>query len=137
MAGTKPGRSRPSLFTSGGANNGRISSQKNMNSGEEVLYTHDSLNRLSSAVTSAASDQVTTPWGDNYSYDGFGNLYQKTVTKGSAPTLSVNVDPATNRVTGSGYIYDANGNTGGVYGGAGYGYDGENRLFSTESTARD
>ena len=47
-----------------------------------------------------------------YSYDGCGNLYQKAVIKGSAPALSVNVDATTNRLTGSGYVYDANGNFG-------------------------
>ncbi len=34
----------------------------------------------------------------------------QTVTKGTAPTLSVLVDPATNRITTGGYGYDANGN---------------------------
>jgi len=105
-----------------------------MNSGEQVFYYYDSLNRLTEAITSAASDQTNPPWGDTYTYDGFGNLYQKTVIKGSAPSLSVSVDATTNRVTGSGYIYDANGNTGGVYGGAGYGYDGENRIIETNRT---
>ncbi len=70
-------------------NNGRINSQLNMNSGEQVFYYYDSLNRLTEAITSAASDQTNPPWGDTYTYDGFGNLYQKTVIKGSAPSLSV------------------------------------------------
>ena len=37
----------------------------------------------------------------------FGNLYQKTVTSGSGPSLSVTVNSATNQIAGS---YDANGN---------------------------
>jgi hypothetical protein len=80
-----------------GANNGKISSQKDWISGEEVVYAYDSLNRLISAVTTAASDQVATPWGQGFSYDGFGNLTAKTVLKGSAPTYSAYVDPGTNR----------------------------------------
>jgi RHS repeat-associated protein len=50
-------------------------------------------------------------WGNSYSYDGFGNLTGKTVTKGTAPTLSPIVDSTTNRVRMSGDLgYDANGN---------------------------
>ncbi len=47
--------------------------------GEEVNYTYDSLNRLSRAETTGPR------WGNAYTYDGFGNLTQKTVTKGTAP----------------------------------------------------
>jgi RHS repeat-associated protein len=46
-------------------------------------------------------------------YDGFGNLYQKNVTAGSAPSMSLVVDPTTNRLTnpgGTAFTYDANGN---------------------------
>ncbi len=86
------------------ANNGRITQKKDWVSGEEVSYQYDSLNRLISAETTG------TEWGQSFSYDGFGNLLAQTVTKGSAPTLNVNVDPATNRITTSGYSYDSNGN---------------------------
>ena len=37
-------------------------------------------------------------------------MLAQTVTKGTAPTLSVLVDPATNRITTGGYSYDSNGN---------------------------
>jgi RHS repeat-associated protein len=47
-------------------------------------------------------------WGQAFLYDGFGNLTDKSVTKGSAPVWHGMVDPATNRA--SGYVYDANGN---------------------------
>ncbi len=46
--------------------------------------------------------------GQGFTYDGFGNLTGKSVTKGSAPYLSVGVDATTNRIVG--YQYDANGN---------------------------
>ncbi len=72
--------------------------------GEEVTYQYDSLNRLISAVTTGPE------WGLSFQYDGFGNLTNQTLTKGSAPTLAVAVDPATNRILGSGFTYDANGN---------------------------
>ena len=81
-----------------GTNNGKISAQTEYVSGEQVAYTYDSLNRLISAVTTAQSDQVTTPWGQGFSYDGFGNLTAKTVLKGSAANLSGYVAPETNLV---------------------------------------
>ena len=99
--------------------------------GEEVAYTYDSLNRLISAVTTAASDQVTTPWGQGFNYDGYGNLTAKTVLKGSVPTLSVAVDPTTNRIAGN-YNYDANGNLLTAPTGGGLYYDAENRLIQAQ-----
>ena len=83
-----------------GANNGRMASATV--SGETVQYTYDSLNRLSRAETTGPT------WGQQFVYDGFGNLYQKNVTKGSAPTMSYTVDATTNRLQG--LSYDANGN---------------------------
>ena len=73
-------------------------------SGEEVTYTYDCLNRLIGAMTTGPE------WGNSYTYDGWGNLTAKTVTKGSAPSWSNAVDPATNRLVGQ--LYDAAGNNG-------------------------
>ena len=68
----------------------------------EVRYTYDSLGRLSSAQTTGPA------WGYSYSYDGFGNLLAKNVTKGNPSAgWSGGADPATNRGWGS---FDANGN---------------------------
>jgi len=83
-------------------NNGRITKQKNVISGEEVNYTYDTLNRLLTASTTSAA------WGLSFGYDGFGNKLSQPVTKGSGPTMNVTVDAATNRLVGS--TYDANGN---------------------------
>ncbi len=91
-------------------NNGQITQFRDGVSGEQVSYGYDSLNRLISASASSGA------WGQSFTYDGFGNLLQKTVTQGSAPTLSVAVDPATNRMVGQ--SYDANGNL--LYNGAVY-----------------
>ena len=93
-----------------GQNNGRITSAVDGMAGETVNYTYDAVNRLASATATNGS------WGQAFAYDGFGNLTQKTVTVGSAPTLSVGYDPATNHQVGAGY--DGNGNQqvqGGVY----------------------
>jgi hypothetical protein len=56
-----------------------------------------------------------------YTYDGFGNLLTKAVTKGSATTLNLTVDPLTNRVTNSGVTYSPSGEQ---LGGLGYDVDG-------------
>jgi len=98
-------------------NNGQITQFRDGVSGEQVSYGYDSLNRLISASASSGA------WGQSFTYDGFGNLRQKTVTQGSAPTLSVAVDPATNRMVGQ--SYDANGNL--LYNGAVY--DALNRVW--------
>ena len=66
-----------------------------------VSYGYDSLNRLASASSSAG-------WGETFTYDGFGNLTDKTVTSGAAPPLHVTVNPANNRING--YSYDTTGN---------------------------
>jgi RHS repeat-associated protein len=98
-----------------GANNGRIAQSIDGVGGETVNYTYDALNRLATAGATNGT------WGQRFTYDGFGNLTGKAVTAGSAPTLGVSVDPATNRVVGQ--SYDANGNVGG-------GYDVENRMIA-------
>ncbi len=100
-----------------GANNGKISSQKDNLSGETVTYQYDSLNRLISASSSQS-------WSETYGFDAFGNLLSKTPA-GGAPTLSQSVNPATNQIVGQ--TYDSNGNQttgslGTVY------YDAENRI---------
>jgi RHS repeat-associated protein len=104
-------------------NNGKISSMYNAVSGETVTYTYDSLNRLLTANGSG--------WGEQYGFDGFGNLLSKTVTAGSGPSLSQAVNTANNQIVGQ--SYDANGNTttlptnGLTYNPV---YDGENRETS-------
>jgi RHS repeat-associated protein len=85
-------------------NNGQILSQTDALSGETVEYAYDTLNRLISAATTGPQ------WGLSFTYDGFGNRTNQTVTKGSGPSHSVAIDPATNRISTSGYTYDNNGN---------------------------
>jgi RHS repeat-associated protein len=101
-------------------NNGQITQFKDAVSGEQVTYAYDSLNRLISATTASGA------WGQSFGYDGFGNLLQKTVIQGSAPALSVVVDPATNHIVGQ--SYDANGNIVSVAYYGSYYYDSLNRL---------
>jgi RHS repeat-associated protein/uncharacterized repeat protein (TIGR01451 family) len=111
---------------SGTQNNGRItqSTDGTITGGETVVYTYDTLNRLTKAETTSAA------WGEAYAYDGFGNLTTKTATKGTAPTMTAAYDAATNHQTGT--TYDANGNPG--YSGT-FPYDVENHLLQPLTSA--
>ena len=85
-------------------NDGRITHRKDWISGEEVAYLYDTLGRMTSASTTGPE------WGQSFVFDGFGNLTQQVVTKGSAPAMSMTVNAANNRLTGTGISYDAAGN---------------------------
>jgi RHS repeat-associated protein len=93
---------------------------------EDVSYTYDVLGRLTRAETAGAE------WGQGFVYDGFGNLTQKNVVKGSALAMSLVVNGATNRVAG--WTYDANGNVTQSPQGW-YSYDAANRLVWAQSAA--
>lgn len=114
-------------------NDGRITSRKEYVSGEDVTYQYDSLQRLISAMTTHTTG--TAPqWGQGYTYDGFGNMTAQSVTKGSAPTFSLSINAANNRLTN--FTYDANGNMTTMPQGAGtatLAYDVENRLISSSA----
>jgi len=126
-------------YPTNGTNNGKVSSMYNAVSGETITYTYDSLNRLLTANGSG--------WGEEYGFDGFGNLLSKTVTTGSGPSLAVSVNNS-NQITGvSGLSYDANGNENvGSYdaenrmtaaGTMQYGYDAQNRRIWSWAGAKD
>jgi RHS repeat-associated protein len=108
------------------ANDGKITSYKNWQSGEDAQYQYDTLGRLTSAAT------VGPDWGQSYWYDGWGNLLSKTVTKGTATAMSVTADPATNRI--SGLSYDANGNVTNLPAVGTIAYDGRNRQVGPTAT---
>jgi len=100
-------------------------SQTDNISGEQVVHTYDALNRLATAGATNSS------WGQSYGYDGFGNLQNQTVTAGTAPSLSVVYNAATNRQTTD--CADANGNIMGsscVY--PLYSYDVSNRIAAAQ-----
>ena len=103
-------------------NNGQIVSQQDLVSGETIGYQYDSLKRL---VQASATGDPSGSWAQNFGYDGFGNLTDKTST--NAPQLNVAVDWATNRIQ-SFAGYDANGNLTG-YAGDGYSYDLQNHMI--------
>ena len=76
-----------------GANNGRIAKSIDGVTGETVDYTYDVWNRLTKAETEGTTG---VQWGQAYAYDGYGNLTDKTATKGSAPTFHATINPLTN-----------------------------------------
>ena len=102
-------------------NNGQILSAQDVVSGETITYQYDSLKRM---IQASATGDPSGSWSQAMTYDGFGNLTQK--SSNNAPALSVSVDPTTNRIQ-SVAGYDANGNMTG-YAGDLYSYDLRNRM---------
>lgn len=99
-------------------NNGNVFQiQNNIDSARTQTFTYDELNRVKTA-------EVPTAWGLSFGYDVWANFLTQTVTKGSAPMLSVAAN-ATNQVVG--FSYDAAGNLTND-GAQTYTYDGDNRL---------
>src|SRR5258708_29089430 len=74
-------------------NNGKITSQVDNLSGEQVTYAYDSLHRLISA-------QAGSTWRQGFPYDPFGNLTDKTALAGTVPTMHIVPDPITNHLGG-------------------------------------
>jgi RHS repeat-associated protein len=74
-------------------------------------YSYDYLSRLTSAANTNGATQM---WGFNWTYDDFGNRTAQTSTGGTQPgpssSLAYDNTNYTNRITTSGYTYDANGN---------------------------
>jgi YD repeat-containing protein len=88
----------------GGKNNGDVMQIANGRDGtRSVNYTYDELNRLTKAETYNAAT-----WGDSYTYDNWGNLVQKSVTKGTAESMSLLTFNNKNHVAT--FSYDAAGN---------------------------
>jgi RHS repeat-associated protein len=120
---TKPGAMDLEYRYSATANDGRISSQNDWVSGEEVVYQYDLLKRLIRA------ESVGPEWGQSFTYDGWGNMRAMNVVKGSAPVMATTADPVTNRFGAWGY--DANGNATSLPGATTMNliYDAANRLL--------
>jgi len=93
----------------------------------EPDISYDPLARLSTAVTTGS---VNYPqWGLSMTYDRYGNRTDQNQTAGSPPMNHVTIDATSNRITGSPYAYDGNGNITND-GNNTLVYDGENRATS-------
>lgn len=91
-------------------------------------YSYDGLNRLNSAEEKVSG---TTTWKQTFTIDRFGNRTfdaGNTTTLGSCSTAICNPSISTNnnRITSSGYTYDANGALTQNASGERFGYDAEN-----------
>jgi len=112
-------------FSVGYAPNGNVVQAGDTVNGD-WSYTYDTLNRLISALS------PTT--GVSWTYDAFGNRWQQTATRGSAPQPQLTFFTATNRMDME--CYDASGNVlddGPCPQNTGhkYSYDAEGRLISS------
>ncbi len=94
-------------YAQNGGNNGQITRiADSIQPGRSLTYAYDALSRLKTAVTDGSSS--FSKLGLSWTYDRYGNRTAQTVTAGSAPSNSLGIDPATNRILGE--TYDANGN---------------------------
>jgi RHS repeat-associated protein len=106
-------------FHLGNGDNGNVFGITNYkDSNRNQTFTYDGLNRLISAQN-AGSDctkktlnpNQTEYWGNNYTYDAWGNLLGKTVTKCSGENLGVTADTHNwIHASGTDYQYDIAGN---------------------------
>jgi YD repeat-containing protein len=111
-----------------GVNNGLVAQMvDNAVPGRTQTYTYDQLKRISNVTTQATSGGDC--WGQSFTQDRYANLTNISVTKCSAPALSVAVSATSNQITSGGFTYDSAGNT--TYDGTNnYTWDAENRLSS-------
>lgn len=123
-------------YGSSGANSGEITAiTDTVDSGRNMTYTYDSLDRLSNAKSAGSTNYPA--WGLSFIYDRYGNRTAQSISSGctglTCPTSSVTVSGSTNQITGSPYTYDANGNmtNDGVNTMT---YDAENRVVSAPGT---
>jgi YD repeat-containing protein len=100
-------------------NNGKITGKTDNISGEQVVYAYDALNRLASAGATSGT------WGQSYSYDGFGNLQNQTVTAGTNNRQTTDCADADGNIFGN---ISAGGSCGSIS--PSYSYDVTNRIVS-------
>ena len=67
-------------------------------SGETIVYTYDSLKRLTQASSTPTSGSSSTAWTQAYQYDGFGNLTAK-VLNGDAASDDIGERAANNQLS--------------------------------------
>jgi RHS repeat-associated protein len=95
----------------GSSDNGEIQGiTDNLNSARSTSYQYDGLGRLKMAQTVDQTSAGT--WKLGYAYDIYGNRPDQIPLGGAGtmPPSNVAVDPTTNRIKGSGALYDAAGN---------------------------
>ncbi|HEY2390212.1 MAG TPA: RHS repeat-associated core domain-containing protein [Candidatus Angelobacter sp.] len=120
-----------------GTDNGNVFGIYNYkDSNRNQSFTYDSLNRLTSAqnagtdCTAKILQNKSEYWGNNYVYDAWGNMLQKSITKCGAENLQVTADGHNwIHTSAPDYQYDAAGNmTYDATASLSYTFDQENRL---------
>ena len=123
------------------ANNGQIQTLHFINNGVEdptrsENFTYDSLGRLSTAQT-ARVDSTSGTWSLKWDYDRLGNRTAQTLVGGnvSVGPFQLSIDPNTNRITNTGFQYDAAGNltNDSLHS---FAYDGANRITTAGRAAQ-
>lgn len=114
----------------GAGNNGQIQSiTDNADASRSMTYTYDAWARLKTAT---AGPVAAPTWKLSWDYDRFGNRKNQNVLAGSAPAPQLAISSTTNRITSTGYTYDASGNlTNDTL--HSYVYDGENRVTQADA----
>jgi RHS repeat-associated protein len=127
-------------FNLGASDNGSVAGITNdRDATRSITAGYDSLNRLASALTT--STHSTSPancWGETYSADPWGNLLTVAATTNSNYTGCIqesgfnftNFIGNNNRITYTGYDYDAPGNLNSGSGVSGISYNAENQLVT-------
>jgi RHS repeat-associated protein len=116
-------------------NNGNMQSQTITLQGLSLTqsYQYDELNRLKAAEEKKSGAQT---WKQTYEYDRYGNrrMMEGTgqTTANVMPAANPTISQVNNRITASGYSYDAAGNMTGAPGDD-YSFDAENRLVSFDA----
>ena len=97
------------VYNYGTQNDGEISTiTDNLDATHSTSYTYDAWARLS---TAQAGPNATPTWKYSYDYDRFGNRKNQNLLAGTTGyNTQLTIDPATNRITGTGNTYDAAGN---------------------------
>ena len=122
-----------SFVQAAGKNNGTpVSITNNITSGRTQNFTYDEMNRLKTAYSTANSGSDC--WGQSFTYDRYSNLSNISVTKCSAPSLSLSIDSGTNKISNGGFGYDAAGNLTGT-GSDTYTYNAEGLMATNSGTA--
>jgi RHS repeat-associated protein len=96
-----------------------------------MTYQYDAWSRLKEAT---AGPVGTPTWKLGWDYDRFGNRKNQNVTLGTGPSSQLDINPSTNRITTTGYSYDASGNLTNDFVHT-YVYDAENRITLVDNGA--
>jgi RHS repeat-associated protein len=106
-------------------------------------YAYDSLNRIEIATENVVPDSqpLEVSWRQHFKFDRYGNRNfvttgeSATTTLGTCPTEVCNptISPNTNKITSTGYSFDASGNTTGDAQDRKFTYDAENKQTKAET----